>query len=80
LGQSEAAARLERIAATVPEIEPALLEAYEELFEDDDEDGVVAAHVNGELLGQIGFGWEPETASEFVSKFIAMRTGTIAQQ
>jgi len=76
---AEAAAALERIAKTVREVDAALLNAYRRVFEelcDAGDDGIESANAHAVLLGQVGFGWTPETATEFVSRFIAKSTGT----
>ena len=66
----EAAELLDRLAATVRQTDPAVLEAYRELFED-----VYDSERHGDLLRSIGFHWWPKTATEFVSRFISEETG-----
>ena len=69
----EAAEMLDRLANTVDEVKPrSLLEAYAELFEDCDGDEVER---HGQLLREVGFHWDPKTATEFVQRFIAETTG-----
>jgi hypothetical protein len=66
----EAVTALERLADTVDQIEPDLLGAYIELWED-----AIEAEEYSEMLRTIGFQWEPKTATEFVREFIAKMTG-----
>jgi hypothetical protein len=68
----EAAEILDRLASTVDQVEPGLLEVYAELFEDCEGDEVER---HGELLDEVGFDWDPKTATEFVQRFIAEMTG-----
>jgi hypothetical protein len=62
----------DRLAGTVDQVEPGLLEVYAELFEDCEGDEVER---HGELLDEVGFHWDPKTATEFVQRFIAEMTG-----
>src|SRR5271166_4766315 len=84
----EAAKILDRLSQTVKQVEPTILAAYAELFEDDlrdaernNEPGLVESPQSGsrtrhnELLREVGFHWSPETATEFVSRFISEMTG-----
>ena len=66
----DAAVLLGKLAATVDEIDPAILETYGELFED-----AWDSEPHAELLRQIGFSSWPSTATEFVQGYIASRTG-----
>jgi hypothetical protein len=58
------------LAGTVDQIEPSLLSAYAELWE-----GPVESEVHSELLREVGFTFWPDTAAEFVSRFISKLTG-----
>jgi hypothetical protein len=70
----EAVVLLERLANTVDEIDPRLLEAYVGLWEGD---GLSGAETQSEMLRGVAFTWAPQTASEFVSEFISkMTSGT----
>jgi hypothetical protein len=69
-GNSAEMARFSQLADTVREIEPSLLEAYSELF-----DGLTDVEVSSEMFRRIGLSWFPITATEFVTKFISVRTG-----
>ena len=66
---AEAIKILDTLAATVDAVDPAVLNAYGELFED-----VMDGEVHGEMLRRIGFESWPSTATEFVREFIASRT------
>jgi len=66
----EAAKILDRLAATVHEIDAATLRAYFELFND-----LLDSERYSEMLRRVGFHSWPETASDFVSEFIAESTG-----
>ena len=66
----EAMQLLAALAATVDQIEPSLLAAYAELWE-----GPVEFEAHAELLREVGFGFWPNTAAEFVSRFISKLTG-----
>jgi hypothetical protein len=66
----EAAEILDRLARTVKQVDPAMLAAYAALFDD-----LQDSERKSELLRQIGFHWWPETATEFVSRFISERSG-----
>jgi hypothetical protein len=65
----EAADLLERLAETVDQVEPALLQAYVELWEDAPE-----AEALSDMLREIGFYTAPKTATEFVAAFISRMT------
>ena len=70
----EAVALLDRLANTVDEIDPRLLEAYAGFWEGD---GLSGAETQSEMLRGVAFDWAPQTASEFVSEFISkMTSGT----
>jgi hypothetical protein len=69
----EAVVLLERLANTVDEIDPRLLEAYVGLWE---RDGLSGAETQTEMLRGVAFNWAPQTASEFVSEFSKMTSGT----
>jgi hypothetical protein len=69
-GNSAEMARFLQLADTVQEIDPSLLEAYSELF-----DGLTDVEVSSEMFRRIGLSWFPITATEFVIKFISVRTG-----
>jgi hypothetical protein len=62
----EAAALLDRLATTVDQVEPELLAAYAKLHDD-----YCDIETHSEMLRAIGFDSAPETASEFVAKFIS---------
>jgi hypothetical protein len=65
----EAADIMEKLAATVDNVEPAVLNAYGELFEDARD-----SEVHTEMLRQIDVHSWPSTATEFVQGYIASRT------
>jgi hypothetical protein len=70
----EAVALLDRLANTVDEIDPRLLEAYAGFWKGD---GLSGAETQSEMLRGVAFDWAPQTASEFVSEFISkMTSGT----
>ena len=66
----EASEIFKRLIATVPFIEEGTLLAYSELWDAD-----VDRETHSELVRAVGFGFWPATASEFVTRFIADRTG-----
>ncbi|SCB35958.1 hypothetical protein GA0061099_1005400 [Bradyrhizobium yuanmingense] len=59
-----------RLAETVDSIEPGILDAYYDLFED-----LPDQETDQELMSGVGRTWVPETASEYVKEFISRRTG-----
>jgi hypothetical protein len=61
---------LARLAETTADIPAALLDAYSELFED-----YVDSEVETELRNSVGLSWFPEDATEYVKRFVAIRTG-----
>jgi|SRR5215203_3874853 len=63
----EAAELLDRLAASVNEVNEDLLQTYIRLSED--------SEVHGEMLRAVGFSSSPASAFEFVSEFISERTG-----
>jgi hypothetical protein len=61
----------DRLAATVAEVPAELLLAYGDLFDD-----VKDAELDQELMEQIQHGnWHPESATEYLQRFIAVATG-----
>ena len=66
----EAATMLDKLAATVAEIDPIYLDAYGALFDD-----VVNTEQHSEMLKRVGFRSWPVNAEEFVKAYIANRTG-----
>ncbi len=60
----------ERLAETAKDIEPKVLDAYVELFEDASQ-----GERESKLEREVGFYWFPESASEFVARFIGEETG-----
>ena len=69
-----AAQCLDKLAQTVGAINPAVLEAFEELFDGDDvafRDG----ETYQEMLRQIGFHYWPDTAEDFCRDVISRQTG-----
>jgi hypothetical protein len=67
----EAAEMLERLAATVDAVEPAVLNAYGELFEDAQD-----SEAHSEILRTIGFSYWPKSASAFVKDYVASKAGS----
>ncbi|MBM4298299.1 MAG: hypothetical protein FJ143_11225 [Deltaproteobacteria bacterium] len=65
---SKAAEILDKLAADVGNVDAATLAAYVALFEDYPD-----GEAHSEMLRTIGFDWEPESAIEFVRRFIADR-------
>ena len=64
---------LERLANTVDQIDPRLLEAYVGFWERDGLPGKTQT----EMLRGVAFNWAPQTASEFISEFNSkMTSGT----
>jgi len=61
---------LAKLAETADDIPAALLDAYSELFDD-----YVDSEVESELRRSIGVSWFPENATEYVKRFVAIRTG-----
>jgi hypothetical protein len=72
-----AAQSLERLAATVHQVDPKLLVVFGEEFADPD-DAFKSRELLSERLRQIGFHRDYETATDFVQDFIsgALREGT----
>jgi hypothetical protein len=62
---------LRRLAETTPYVNPALMEAFLELFDDDRD-----AKEHRDMLNSIGAGFCPESATEYVREFIKRRTGS----
>jgi hypothetical protein len=65
----EASVILKRLFATVSLIEERTLLAYSELWDDR-----AAKEAHSKLVRAVGFGFRPESATEFVERFIADRT------
>lgn len=59
-----------RLAETADSVDSSLLDAYYELFQD-----LPDGETDQELMSGIGRSWSPETAAEYVTEFIARRTG-----
>jgi hypothetical protein len=68
---THAAEILSRLAASVDAVDDCLIAAYTELVE-----GAVDVKVYTDMLAAVGFGWNPLSATEFVSNYISSRTGT----
>ena len=66
----EAAAILDRLAHSVDDIDPTLLGAFIELYDDPE-----AAEAWGEMVRQVGFRSSPGDVAELVREFIAHRAG-----
>jgi hypothetical protein len=66
----EAAELLDRLAKTIKDVDPTLLDAYGALWDD-----VPDSEQHSEMLRLIGFQSFPQTAEEFVKQYIAVRTG-----
>lgn len=60
---------LGRLAQTVDDVDPRILESHAELFEDAPDGWTYQ-----ELLKEVGFHSEPATADEFLKEFISWRT------
>jgi hypothetical protein len=58
-----------RLAETTDSVDPSILEAYYELFED-----LPDGESDQEMMADVGRGWVPETATEYVREFISRRT------
>lgn len=71
-GSAEAMDHFGRLIATVAQVDDELLLAYAELWE-----GEADRLANRELLKALGLDYQPASASEFVARFIAERSGTI---
>ena len=67
----EAAELLDRLAKTIKDVDPTLLDAYGSLWDDDVQD----LEQHSEMLRLIGFQSFPQTAEEFVREYITKRTG-----
>ena len=65
----EAAVLLDRLADTVKEIEPSLLAAWRELYDESD------IETWNEMIHQVGFYSDSKNATEFVQDFVATVTG-----
>ncbi|MCP3395481.1 hypothetical protein NLM27_43075 [Bradyrhizobium sp. CCGB12] len=68
--RSEAAEIFRRLTETAAFVDEDVLWAYAELWE-----GEADRQAHSRLLRTVGFGFTPESASEFVAHFIAERTG-----
>jgi hypothetical protein len=68
----EAVKLLKELAATVDQVNPALLNAYAELW--DDKDPLREHEEHSDMLRTIGFQWAPDNATEFVTTFIRKMT------
>ncbi len=66
----DVAAILRRLAETTAYVDPALMEAFLELFE-----GNRDAKEHRDMLDSIGAGFSPESTTEYVREFIKRRTG-----
>src|SRR6478672_5668926 len=66
----EAAELLDRLAKTIKDVDPTLLDAYGSLWDDDVQD----SEQHSEMLRLIGFQSFPQTAEEFVKEYITKRT------
>jgi len=66
----DAAAALDRLAATVREVDPTLLVAYHELVAE-----AADRSRHAELLREAAFGGKITTASEYIFAYISDRTG-----
>lgn len=69
-GSAEALKRFRRLIATVGKVDDELLLAYAELWE-----GEADRLAHRELLKTLGVGYQPVSASAFVARFIADRSG-----
>lgn len=69
-GCAEAVEHFRRLIATVGQVDDVLLLAYAELWE-----GEADRLANHELLKALGLDYRPASASDFVARFIAERTG-----
>ncbi|SCB54147.1 hypothetical protein GA0061098_1023103 [Bradyrhizobium shewense] len=69
---AEAVEHFRRLIATVGQVDDELLLAYAELWE-----GEADRLAHRELLKALGLDYQPASASEFVARFVAERTGTI---
>jgi hypothetical protein len=67
---SEAAKTFRRLIATVDEVEDQTLLAYCDLWE-----GEPDRKAHADLLETVGYGFRPCSASDFVARFIAERSG-----
>ena len=67
----EAAELLDRLAKTIKDVDPTLLDAYGSLWDDDVQD----SEQHSEMLRLIGFQSFPHTAEDFVKDYITKRTG-----
>ena len=67
----EAAELLDRLAKTIKDVDPTLLDTYGALWDDEVQD----SEQHSEMLRLIGFHFFPQTAEEFVKQYIADRPG-----
>ena len=67
----EAAKLLDRLAKTIKDVDPTLLDTYGALWDDEVQD----LEQHSEMLRLIGFHFFPQTAEEFVKQYIADRPG-----
>ena len=67
----EAAKLLDRLAKTIKDVDPTLLDTYGALWDDEVQD----SEQHSEMLRLIGFHFFPQTAEEFVKQYIADRPG-----
>jgi hypothetical protein len=59
-----------RLAETADSVDTSLLDAWAELYED-----LPDQEADNEMMAQVGRGWLPDTATEYVKQFISRRTG-----
>jgi hypothetical protein len=71
-GDSYRAAIFTRLAETTESVEPSILDAWADLY-----DGLPDQEADQEMMSNVGRGWLPETATEYVKEFIARRTGGV---
>ena len=62
---------LDRLAKTIKDVDPTLLDAYGSLWDDDVQD----SEQHSEMLRLIGFQSFPHTAEDFLKEYITKRTG-----
>ena len=73
--RGNAAAIFRRLRETAEAVDDETLWAYAELWE-----GEADKHAHSSLVRSVGFGFTPGSASEFVARFIAERTGGLPRQ
>jgi hypothetical protein len=68
-GDSSRAEVFNRLSGTADSVDTSLLDAWAELYED-----LPDQEADNEMMAQVGRGWFPKSATEYVKEFISRRT------